>query len=57
VDLLEVDASDCALAVKAKNAKTLRIRTFFIEVEVNWFGQICSEREDKHFSCFDKALS
>lgn len=57
MDLLEVEASDCALAAKAKNANTLRIRTFFIEVMVNGFGQFCSELEDTHFSCFDKALS
>jgi hypothetical protein len=32
VALSEVVASDCALAAKAKNANTLRIRTFFIEL-------------------------
>ena len=40
VDFLEVEASDCALAAKAKNANTLRIRTFFIEEMVSVFRSI-----------------
>jgi hypothetical protein len=37
VDFEEVEASDCALAAKAKKANTLRIRTFFIEEMVSVF--------------------
>ncbi len=56
-DLLDVEASDWALAAKAKNANTLRIRTFFIEVMICDTGQYYSVSEDKHFSCFGKPLS